>query len=118
MEKEMELTAENNWGDKMISDIGRPRCPKCGAGCDDDGDRYYTDICWECGWQTNKNKANSRFNIVRDIEVAFHQAKKEYQESLGKNDIDWAAVANRLELAIEIVRLKLNDREKRLYGDE
>lgn len=58
MEMTMERTAENNWGDKMIFGQGRPKCPKCGARCEDDGDRYYTDNCWECDWRTNADREN------------------------------------------------------------
>ena len=60
-ENQMELNESNNWGDKMIRG-GRPKCPKCGAPCEDDGDRYYADNCWECGWSTLHDKERQRIN--------------------------------------------------------
>ena len=51
-EKEMERNETNNWGNKMIDDdvYRRPRCPKCGMPCDDDGDRFLTRSCIDCDW--------------------------------------------------------------------
>jgi predicted nucleic acid-binding Zn-ribbon protein len=28
-------------------------CPACGERFEDDGDRAWTDHCWECGWRTS-----------------------------------------------------------------
>ena len=55
----MELNESNNWGDKMTGGFGRPQCPKCGLNCEHDGDRYYNDICFECGWATIAQQART-----------------------------------------------------------
>jgi len=110
-ENKMELNESNNWGDKMLSDGGRPYCPKCGLGCDDDGDRYYTDLCWTCGWQTHKHRANQNWNCIqRQIEV-LKRGHEAYREGIGDKDTDWKYIANQMELAIQMVKVDLEARE-------
>jgi len=52
----MERNASNNWGNKMTEGPGfRPECPKCEIPCEDDGDRYFDDVCFSCGWSSKSD---------------------------------------------------------------
>lgn len=113
-EKEMELNETNNWGDKMIFGEGRPRCPKCGTTCDDDGDRYFTELCWTCGWQTHQHRASQNMNCIRRQMGVLERGVNIYREALKDKDADWKHIANQMEVAIEMVRLDLEARESYL----
>jgi len=111
-ENTMERNESNNWGDKMIYEDGlRPRCPKCGLKCDDDGDRYYTDLCWTCGWQTHQHRANQNMNCIRRQMRVLERGVDIYREALNDKDADWKYVANQMEVAIELVKVDLAARE-------
>jgi hypothetical protein len=75
----MELNESNNWGDAMLRG-GRPKCPKCKAPCEDDGDRYYADNCWECGWSTLHDKERQKRNKQsRDEHIARIKEEKRWK---------------------------------------
>lgn len=112
-ENTMERNESNNWGDQMISEDGlRPRCPKCGAKCDDDGDRYFLDLCWECGWDTHRHRAGQNMNTVRSILSNTTQAIAIYSEALDDKDADWNSIANQIELSLQVIRMSLEEREE------
>lgn len=110
-ENTMELNESNNWGDKMILGEGRPKCPKCGIGCDDDGDRYFTDLCWTCGWQTHHHRASQNMNCIRRQMGVLERGVNIYREALNDKDTDWNYIANQMEVAIQMVKIDLEARE-------
>lgn len=111
-ENKVELNEENNWGDKMISEHGgRPCCPKCGLTCEDDGDRYFLDSCWTCGWQTHEHRANQNMNCIRRQMEVLKRGADIYREALNDKDTDWKYIANQMEVAIEMVKIDLEARK-------
>lgn len=118
-EKEMERNADNNWGDQMIFENGlRPRCPKCGAKCDDDGDRYYTDVCWECGWDTYQHRAHQNLNTIRMQMQILERGQDIYMDARKEESQDWKYIAGQTEVAIQMVLNKLNKREENRKSHE
>jgi predicted nucleic acid-binding Zn-ribbon protein len=119
METKMERNADNNWGDQMIFENGlRPRCPKCGAKCDDDGDRYYTDICWECGWDTYQHRAHQNINTIRKYQGILERGRDVYLDARKENSTDWKYIAGQTEVAIQMVLADITERQERMFGDE
>jgi predicted nucleic acid-binding Zn-ribbon protein len=67
----------------------RPSCPLCGEPCEDDGDRYYTDICFECGWRSAGRAQADRANDEKFREGLGKRAAKARAEA---QDAFWAVI--------------------------
>lgn len=89
----MELNESNNWGDVMLRG-SRPKCPKCKTPCEDDGDRYYVDNCWECGWSTLHDKERQKRNKQILDERTYEKVKEQKRLESLKEDAIEAQIAS------------------------